>query len=309
MRSSTPIRYRLGLNQPAGSPTAKRLAEMAEAIERDTDGGFQLAVHPESRLGPDPRMFADLQAGKLEFYLSGATLGRVAPTSALPLLPFAFSSSRAVFAALDGALGDVIRGELAQAGLHAFRHSLQNGFHHITTSNRAIETAADFAGLRIRSPGGVIAADFFKTLGAEAGMVPFSGMYDALKEKRFDGQSDPLQVVQALKLDEVQTYLSITGHWWSGFTLLAHAAAWSALPADIQWVVERNVEAYAKRQRGDIERVNDEGETVLTERGMTVNRADTASIRNTLGDFYARWKAKFDPATWRTLGAHADGLG
>jgi tripartite ATP-independent transporter DctP family solute receptor len=309
MRSSTPIRYRLGLNQPAGSPTAKRLAEMAEAIERDTDGGFQLAVHPESRLGPDPQMFADLQAGKLEFYLSGATLGRVAPTSALPLLPFAFSSSRAVFAALDGALGDVIRGELAQAGLHAFRHSLQNGFHHITTSNRAIETAADFAGLRIRSPGGVIAADFFKTLGAEAGMVPFSGMYDALKEKRFDGQSDPLQVVQALKLDEVQTYLSITGHWWSGFTLLAHAAAWSALPADIQWVVERNVEAYAKRQRGDIERVNDEGETVLTERGMTVNRADTASIRNTLGDFYARWKAKFDPATWRTLEAHADGLG
>jgi tripartite ATP-independent transporter DctP family solute receptor len=309
MRSSTPIRYRLGLNQPAESPTAKRMAEMAEAIERDTDGGFQLAVHPESRLGPDPRMFADLQAGKLEFYLSGATLGRVAPTSALPLLPFAFSSSRAVFAALDGALGDVIRGELAQAGLHAFRHSLQNGFHHITTSNRAIETAADFAGLRIRSPGGVIAADFFKTLGAEAGMVPFSGMYDALKEKRFDGQSDPLQVVQALKLDEVQTYLSITGHWWSGFTLLAHAAAWSALPADIQWVVERNVEAYAKRQRGDIERVNDEGETVLTERGMTVNRADTASIRNTLGDFYARWKAKFDPATWRTLEAHADGLG
>jgi len=147
-----PIRYRLGLNQPAESPTAKRLAEMAEAIERDTDGDFQLAVHPESRLGPDPQMFADLQAGKLEFYLSGATLGGVAPASALPLLPFAFSSSRAVFAALDGALGDVIRGELAKAGLHAFRHSLQNGFHHITTSNRAIHTAADFAGLKIRSP-------------------------------------------------------------------------------------------------------------------------------------------------------------
>jgi tripartite ATP-independent transporter DctP family solute receptor len=304
-----PIRYRLGLNQPAESPTAKRLAEMAEAIERDTDGDFQLAVHPESRLGPDPQMFADLQAGKLEFYLSGATLGGVAPASALPLLPFAFSSSRAVFAALDGALGDVIRGELAKAGLHAFRHSLQNGFHHITTSNRAIHTAADFAGLKIRTPGGAIAADFFQTLGAEAGMVPFSGMYDALKEKRFDGQSDPLQVVQALKLNEVQTYLSLTGHWWSGFTLLAHAAAWSALPADTQRVVERNVEAFAKRQRGDIEKINDEGESVLAGLGMTVNHADAASIRNTLGDFYARWKAAFAPATWRTLEAYADGLG
>jgi len=306
--SRSPIHYRLGLNQPAESATAKRLAEMAEAIERETNGGFQLAVHPESRLGPDPQMFADLQAGKLEFFLSGATLGGVAPASALPLLPFAFTTSRAVFAALDGGLGDVIRGELEKSGLHAFRHSLQNGFHHITTSNRAIATAADFAGLKIRSPGGAIAADFFETLGAKAGMVPFSGMYEALKEKRFDGQSDPLQVVLALKLDEVQTYLSLTFHWWSGFTLLVHPAAWAALPADIQWVVERNVEAYAKRQRADVEKINTEGEAALAERGMIVNRADASSIRRRLGDFYARWKAKFTPATWRLLEAHADGL-
>jgi tripartite ATP-independent transporter DctP family solute receptor len=285
------------------------MAEMAEAIGRETDGAFVVEVHPESRLGPDPQMFADLQKGTLEFYLSGATLGGVAPASALPLLPFAFKTSKSVFAALDGGLGTVIRGELARAGLHAFRHSLQNGFHHITTSTRPIETAADFAGLKIRTPGGAIASDFFQTLRAEAGMVPFSGMYDALKEKTFDGQSDPLGVVQSLKLYEVQTYLSLTTHWWSGFTLVAHAAAWNALPADIKWVVERNVEAYAKRQRADIEKVNAEGEAVLAERGMIVNRADAASIRARLGDFYARWKAKFPPATWRLLEAHADGLG
>src|SRR5947209_5078641 len=95
--------YRLGLNQPVHSPTARRLAEMAEAILRDTSGEFRLEVFPESRLGPDPQMFADLRAGKLEFYLSGALLGSVAPTSALPLLPFVFSDSAQVFAALDGA--------------------------------------------------------------------------------------------------------------------------------------------------------------------------------------------------------------
>jgi TRAP-type transport system periplasmic protein len=308
MRSATPIRYKLGLNQPAESPTAKRMAEMADSIERDTDGGFILDVHPESRLGPDPQMFADLQAGKLEFFVSGATLGGVAPASALPLLPFAFTHSGAVFAALDGGLGDVIRGELAKAGLHAFRHSMQNGFHHITTSTRAIETADDFAGLKIRSPGGEIAADFFGVLGAEAGMVPFSGMYAALKEKRFDGQSDPHQVVLALKLNEVQSYLSLTGHWWSGFTLLANSAAWTALPTDIQRVVERNAEAFARRQRNDVEQINAEGDKLLAERGMKVNQSDRASIRARLGDFYARWKAKFEPAIWRLLEAHADGL-
>jgi TRAP-type transport system periplasmic protein len=303
------IRYKLGLNQPAGSATAKRMAEMAEAISRETDGGFIIEVHPESRLGPDPQMFADVQRGELEFYVSGATLGGIAPSSALPMLPFAFKNSQSVFTALDGGLGNIIRGELERAGLHAFRYGMQNGFHHITTRNRPIQTVADFDRLKIRSPGGAIATDFFQTLRAAAGMVPFSGMYEALKTKKFDGQSDPLQVVVALKLHEVQTYLSLTGHWWSGFTLLANGTAWNALPADIKWVVERNVEAYAKRQRTDVEQINAEGETVLTAAGMIVNRADIAGIRGRLGDFYARWKAKFAPATWRQLEAHADGLG
>src|SRR5437660_9740302 len=180
--------YRLGLNQPAGSPTARRAAEMAEAINRESGGEFRLDVFPESRLGPDPKMFADLRAGALEFFMAGATLSDVAPTSALPLLPFAFTESKAVFAALDGALGDRIRHELAQNGLHAFRHCLQNGFHHLTTSTRPIHTAADLAGLKIRSPGGAMARDFFEAFGAQAGYVPVSQMYDGLKGRDFEGQ-------------------------------------------------------------------------------------------------------------------------
>src|SRR3954463_10841176 len=230
--------YRLALNQPEQSATARRLAEMAAAIGRDTDGALRLDVHPESRLGPDPKMFADLQGGALEFYLSGALLGGVAPTSALPLLPFAFSDSSAVFAALDGPLGDLIRAELEGAGFHAFRRSFQNGFHHMTNDVRPIETASDFAGLKIRTPGGEIAADFFRALGAEAGMVPFSGMYEALRAKTFDGQSDPLGVVLSLRLYEVQRYLSLPALWGTGFTFPPNAPAWNALPADIQAVVE-----------------------------------------------------------------------
>lgn len=297
--------YRLGLNQPIGSPTQKRLTEMAEAIGRETNGQFRLDVFPESQLGPDPKMLADLRAGTLEFFVAGATLGDLAPTSALPLLPFAFADSAAVFAALDGALGDRIRGELAQNGVHAFRHCLQNGFHHLTTSARPINTAGDLAGVKIRSPGGAIARDFFEAFGAEAGYVPFSQMYDALKERRFDGQSDPLGVVLSLKLYEVQNYLSLTGHWWSGFTLLANAGAWAALPRDIQEVVEHNAEKHALLQRQDTEVINAAGAEELARRGMTVNTADTASFRAGLGGFYARWRERSGTEAWRLLETYA----
>jgi len=307
VNSVTPARfhYRLGLNQPIGSPTQRRLTEMAEAIGRETDGSFRLDVFPESQLGPDPKMLADMRSGALEFFVAGATLGGLAPTSALPLLPFAFTDSTAVFAALDGALGDRIRGELAQNGVHAFRHCLQNGFHHLTTSSRPIRTAADLAGVKIRSPGGEIARDFFETFGAEAGYVPFNQMYDALKQRQFDGQSDPLGVVLSLRLYEVQTCLSLTRHWWSGFTVLANAAAWAALPAEIQQAVKRNAEKYALLQRQDTEAINAAGAEELARRGMTVITADAASFRARLDPFYRRWREKAGPAAWQLLETYA----
>ena len=310
MNANRPPRfhYRLGANQPADSPTARLLAEMAAAILAETDGDCRIEVHPESRLGPDPQMFADLTAGRLQFYLSGALLDRVAPTSALPLMPFVFRDSGTVFAALDGALGDRIRGELAAAGLHAFRRTWQNGFHHLTNALRPIERAADFRGLKIRTPGGEIAADFFRALGTEPGMVPFASMYDALKAGTFDGQSDPLGVALSLRLYEVQRYLSLTAHWWSGFTLLAHAGTWQALPAAIREVVERNADTFALRQRADVEQINASGAAALAEHGMTVNTADAAGIRAALGDFYRRWQAKSDPAAWTLLEQAAGGL-
>ena len=136
-------------------------------------------------------------------------------------------------------------------------------------------------------------------------MVPFSGMYEALKARKFDGQSDPLGVVLSLKLYEVQTYLSLTAHWWSGFTLLANGAAWSALPHAVQDVVERNAEKFALLQRDDIERVNAAGAEELARRGMQVNTADTASFRARLGDFYKSWRAKAGPEMWRLLESYA----
>ena len=51
------------------------------------------------------------------------------------------------------------------------------------------------------------------------------------------------------------------------------------------------------------------GRAALEAAGMVVNEADTASIRARLGDFTARWRARFDPAAWALLEAAAGGVG
>jgi TRAP-type C4-dicarboxylate transport system substrate-binding protein len=93
----------------------------------------------------------------------------------------------------------------------------------------------------------------------------------------------------------VQSYLSLTAHWWSGFTLLANATAWNALPQEIRPVVERNAQKFALLQRDDIERVNAAGAEELARKGMTVNTADTVSFRARLGAFYASWLQRAGP--------------
>jgi TRAP-type C4-dicarboxylate transport system substrate-binding protein len=112
----------------------------------------------------------------------------------------------------------------------------------------------------------------------------------------------------SLKLYEVQNYLSLTAHWWSGFTLLANAAAWRGLPQEIQQIIERNAEKFALLQRDDIEQVNAGGAEELASKGMQVNTANTDSFRAQLGPFYTRWREKAGPATWQLLETYAGGL-
>src|SRR5438105_3196847 len=86
--------------------------------------------------------------------------------------------------------------------------------------------------------------------------VTLSQLYQVCKDRTVDGQTDPLGLVLLMKLYEVQTYLSLTNHWWSGFTLTANAQAWKALPADIQAIVQKHADAAALAQRSDIEKLN-----------------------------------------------------
>ena len=121
-------RYRLGLSQPLDSPNYIRLKEMADRVHADTHGRMQIDLFPESRLGNDTVMLAMLQKGELEMYMGGNVFGPLVPVTEMPGLPFTFKNSAAVFAALDGELGEHVRAEMLAKGIHAFRHGFDNGF-------------------------------------------------------------------------------------------------------------------------------------------------------------------------------------
>jgi tripartite ATP-independent transporter DctP family solute receptor len=302
------IRYRLGLSQPVDSPNYLRLKEMADNIRAETAGHMQIDIYPAGQLGSDNVMLAMLQKNEMEMYMGGNVFGPLVPVTEMPGLPFIFKNSEEVFTALDVDLGDQIRGELLGKGIYAFRRGFDNGFHHLTTSTKPIRTVDDLVGMKIRTPVQKMTVDFFETLGAKPMTFTLSELYRVCKDRTVDGQTDPLGLVLLLKLYEVQTYLSLTNHWWSGFTLTANAQAWNALPTDVQAIVNKHADAAALAQRKDIEKLNGDALGVLRSKGMIVNEADTSGFRRSLGAFYARWKEIYGAKAWALLEARTGKL-
>ena len=171
---------------------------MADAIARETDGAFRINVFPESRLGPDPQCSPTCAAARSNS-LSPAPLWR----------PGAHQRAAVAALRIRGTCGGVRRArrrarrpDSRRAGAPRSPRLSPLPAERISSSDDqrpANSTAADLASVKIRSPGGEIARDFFATFGAEAGYAPFNRMYGALKRRHFDGQSDPLGVVLSLK--------------------------------------------------------------------------------------------------------------
>ena len=301
-------RYRLGLSQPLDSPNYIRLKEMADRVAAETKGVMTIEVHGASVLGSDNQMIEMVRKGELEMYMAGNVWGPLVPVTEMPGLPFTFKTSKEVFAALDGDMGDYIRSEMASKGIYQFRLGFDNGFHQLTTRTRPIRTVDDLKGMPIRTPFQKMTVDFFQSIGAEPKTFTLNQLYKVLKEQVVDGQTDPYQIIVLLKLYEVQTYLNITNHWWSGFTLNANLAKWQALPADIRDVITRRADAAALAQREDVARIDAGALETLRAKGMQVIQTDTSGFRRQLGAFYTRWRNVYGEKAWALLEARVGKL-
>ncbi len=302
------IHYRLGLSQPLDSPNFLRLKEMADRVRVDTDGRMQIDVFGAGALGSDNQMLAMVQKGELELYMAGNVWGPLVPVTEMPGLPFTFRNSADVFAALDAELGDYIRAQMAAKGIYQFRMGFDNGFHQLTNNTKPIRTVDDLAGMTIRTPFQKMTVDFFESIGARPKTFTLNQLYQVLKDKTVEGQTDPYQIIVLLKLYEVQRYLSITNHWWSGFTLNANLQKWNALPRDIREIIMGHAESAAIEQRKDVAKIEAGALSLLRSKGMIVNETDTSGFRRHLGAFYARWKAIYGEKAWTLLEARVGKL-
>jgi tripartite ATP-independent transporter DctP family solute receptor len=298
-------------NVPVTHPLNVRAQEAMDKIKEESGGRVEIQIFPNNQLGGDTDMLSQVRSGAIEFFtLSGLILSTLVPVASINGIGFAFKDYSEVWPAMDGALGAHVRAAIERVNLRAFEKMWDNGYRQITTSTRPITGPDDLRGLKIRVPVSPLWTSMFQAFGAAPASINFNEVYSALQTRVVDAQENPLAIIDVAKLYEVQRYCSITNHMWDGFWFLANARAWGRLPADLQQIVTRNLNAAAELQRQDIKRLNDSLQSSLAGRGMVFNAPEAAPFRAALrtAGFYAQWKERYGAEAWAILERSVGGL-
>jgi tripartite ATP-independent transporter DctP family solute receptor len=296
--------YKYANNSPVNHPLNIRTTEAAKRVKEKTSGKVEIQVFPNNQLGSDTDMLSQLRSGALEFFtLSGLILSTLVPVASINGVGFAFKDYGQVWPTMDGALGTLVRGEIAKRGLYAFAKMYDNGYREITSSTKPIKTPEDLSGFKIRVPASPLWTSMFKAFGASPTTINFNEVYTALQTKVVDGQENPLSLIDTAKLYEVQKYVAITNHMWDGFWFLANKKAFEAMPANLREVVEAEFNTSAVDERNDLAKMNETVATTLKGKGLQFVDTDAAAFRAALkkAGFYNEWKGKFGAEAWGTL--------
>ncbi|HEY4372937.1 MAG TPA: TRAP transporter substrate-binding protein [Burkholderiales bacterium] len=296
--------YKYANNLPLTHPLNIRAQEAADRIKKESKGRMEINIFPNNQLGGDTDMLAQVRNGGIEFFTPSAlVIATVVPVAAINAVGFAFSDYNQVWAAMDGKLGAHVRAAISKAGMIAMEKIWDNGFRQTTTSGKPISSAADLSGLKIRVPVSPLSISMFKALGASPTSLQFSEVYSSLQTKIVDAQENPLAIIQAAKLYEVQKYCSLTNHIWDGFWFIGNGRAWNRLPADLQTIAARAINEAGVKQREDVKKLNDTVQADLQSKGLAFNHpaADTFRAQLRKAGFYAEWREKFGAEPWGLL--------
>lgn len=260
-----------------------------EVVEAETDGKFKFRHFPSSGLGGEREVVEGLQLGTVEATIvSTGTLSNFVPETGVTDIPFLFRSLDHARRVLDGPVGQEILAKFDDAGLVAIAWGEQ-GFRHITNNRNPINTPEDLAGMKLRTMENPVHLQAFNALGAAPTPMAWPEVIGALQQGTIDGQENPLSVIVSVKLNEVQKYLTLSGHVYSPAMLLVSKPFWDGLSDEDKAAFEKGATEGVVAMRAFVDNVEKTGVETLKERGMQVNELSSdqkAALRASVESAY-----------------------
>jgi tripartite ATP-independent transporter DctP family solute receptor len=263
----------------------KRLAELS-------GGELTVKLFPASQLGDFKAMTAMVQAGELDIVINGyPDMSYIIPELNLVGAPYVVDDFDHLKEIVAGPWGQEMDAKMAEQGVTMI--DLWYYGTRQTTSNKAINSIDDMAGLRMRTPNVPFLIAYAEAVGATPAPVAFAEVYLALQTNQVDAQENPLPTIDAMKFYEVQDHIAMTDHFIASSAVLISNDTWASLSDEEKGWVQEAIEAGGV-VANDLTFGQEESLiAAFKERGLTITEPDLEPFRAAMKPYYDKLEAEF----------------
>ena len=145
---------------------------------------------------------------------------------------------------------ELLEGFADETGVHTLG-AWSAGMRHFT-ANEPIREPGDLDGLRMRFPNSPQFLMNAEALGADATEVAYEELFLALQQGTVDGQENPIVNIDAISLEEVQDYISLSSHQ-ANSNLVIIGEVWDELSTEQQDALQAAVDAAVEQVPGCVD--------------------------------------------------------
>jgi tripartite ATP-independent transporter DctP family solute receptor len=289
---------RIASNFPTQHTSSVAMEQFKADVEAATKKEVAVDLFPAMQLGGAQENVDQVRTGVIFATVIGAAfLSRTVPEISALSVPFLFTDRKQAFRVVDGKVGALIARKLSDKG---FLHLgfMELGSRNLTNNTRPIKTLADFKGLKIRLQPDDIHLATFRALGANPVAMDIKEVYSALQQGVLDGQENPYAVIRDRNFNQVQKYLTGTGHFFDFILIAANKKRFEALKSGQQKAVRAAMQKAVAKQRADAEKADIESLEELKKRGMQFEAPSArliAEMRKATAGVVDLLKKKVDP--------------
>ena len=244
--------HNLNKDDPFNNPTGAMVTVFKSLMEAGTNGDIQVQSFPNGQLGKDNEVVSQVKAGVIQSGIhSVGGFASIYPMMGVIDVPFAFPNISATYAVFDGPFGAKLAADIEQkTGLKVLGFGDSGGFFHFTNSKRPIKSPEDMKGLKIRTMGLDTHKAIVSALGGQPSVIPWAEVYTALQTGVADGQMNPVPIISFAKMNEVQKYLTLSGHLFAPYVWVMNKAFYDSLTPQEKLVLNDAVKSSIVAGRG-----------------------------------------------------------
>ncbi|UCE31209.1 MAG: TRAP transporter substrate-binding protein [Burkholderiales bacterium] len=292
-------KLRVASNFPVEHTASKALEIFKAEVEKTTNGALQVDVFPAMQLGGATENTDQIRSGTIFAAITSiAYFTRVVPEYEAVSLPFLFKSREQAFRVIDGPIGRILDEKMASKGFTSLGYG-ELGFRHVTSNHKALKTIADFENMKVRLQPNEVHLESFRALGANPVAMDIKELYSALQQGVLDGQENPYNIIHTRKFNEVQKYMSDTGHFFDFINAAANKRAFERLSPEHQKAVRDAMQKAFAWQRAEAAKLDTGYRDQLIKAGMTftpIPDATRAELRKATSKVVDTIKKRVDPA-------------